>query len=99
MLLSRREKAGNVKTDFLCVMEAFLCRPQDEGVAQIKGVCSRSNLWIKGEYLLPGVLTHAFNPSTKGVNREAGSLCVPWSTTCIPIQPVVWQTNPGSYNQ
>ena len=58
----------------------FLYSPQDEGVAQIKGVCSGFNLWIKGECLLLGVVTHAFNPSTMGVNHAGGSLCVALST-------------------
>ena len=76
-----------------------LYRPQDEGVAPIKGVCSRFNLWIKGECLLLSVVTHAFNPSTKGVNHEGASLCVAWSKKCVPIQSVVLHINPGSQEQ
>ena len=52
----------------------FLYRPQDEGVAEIKGVCSIINLWIKGECLPLGVVHHAFNPSTMGMYHEAESL-------------------------
>ena len=74
----------------------FLCRPQDEGVATIKGVCSRLNLWIKGGCLRLAVVNHAFNPSTIGVNPAGRSLCVAWSTNSVPIQPVVLQSNPGS---
>ena len=47
----------------------FLYRSQDEGVAQIKGVCSRFNLWIKGACLLLGVATQTFNPSTMEMNH------------------------------
>ena len=68
----------------------FLYRPQDEGVAQIKGVCSRFNLWIKGEL---GVVTQTFNPSTVGVNQAGGSLLVAWSTKWVPMR---WEEKCGA---
>ena len=66
----------------------FLYRPQDEGVAQIKCVCSRFDLWIKVECLLLGVATQTFNPSTMGVNKASGSLLVAFSTKWIPT---IWE--------
>ena len=50
------------------------CSYEDEGVAPIKGMCSRFNLWIKGECLLLGVVTQAFNPSAIALDQASGSL-------------------------